>query len=237
MHRLDGIDAGPDEADGMTITVSARAAGGVSLPRQAALGVAAVAGFLLVRGAVATDMGAGGRAVGNTRAVEGLGLGTPFAGDGPVGDFLQWVYGYGHWLVAVAVLVWLARRHPAVYYRVRDAMLLTAAGALFVFVVFPVVPPGPEPAAFASLPSLHAAVDALLALAIAAAARRRWVRAAGVGLAAGLAAAVVLTGHHHAVDVLAGVALAGAAWLFLRARHRPAAALRGYAGWDALDLH
>jgi membrane-associated phospholipid phosphatase len=52
-----------------------------------------------------------------------------------------------------------------------------------------------------------------------------------------MTASVVLTGHHYLIDVLAGAALTGACWLYLRARRRThRVALRGYAGWDGLDL-
>ncbi|MER7003305.1 phosphatase PAP2 family protein [Dactylosporangium sp. NPDC000555] len=213
----------------------------VSLARQAGIGLAAVVGYLLVRGAVGVD---DGRALDNARAVAGLerSAGLPredwlrerLAANSFVTGVFEWLYTYGHWLVAGAVLVWLARRHPEIYYRARDAMLLTAAAALFVFVVFPVAPPGPA-GEFASLPSLHAGWDLVVGLAVAAAAGRAWARAAGAGLAALMAASVVLTGHHYLVDVLAGAAITGACWLYLRARRRPAA-LRGYAGWDGLDL-
>ncbi|HTJ33357.1 MAG TPA: phosphatase PAP2 family protein [Dactylosporangium sp.] len=247
MHRLDGIDAGNDKAERMTITWEAPKAvntlpAPVSLARQAGIGLAALLGYLLVRDAAGA---ADARAQSNARAVEGLErsagllreewLRERAAGSALLSGALEWVYTYGHWLAAAAVLVWLARRHPAVYYRARDTMLLVAAGALFVFVVFPVAPPS-DGGAFAALPSLHAGWDVVVGLAIAAAARRAWVRSAGVGLAAAMAASVVLTGHHHLLDVLAGAALTAACWLYLRARRRPAA-LRGYAGWDGLELH
>ncbi|MGI5236884.1 phosphatase PAP2 family protein [Dactylosporangium sp. CA-139066] len=189
---------------------------------------------------MATD----GRALGNAHAVEDLERSTGLLREdwlrehattnAFVADALEWVYAYGPWIAAGTVLVWLARRHPALYYRARDAMLLTAAAALFVFVLFPVAPPdGAE--AFAALPSLQAGWAVVAGLGIAAAGRRARARVAGAALALTLAAPVVLTGHHYVADALAGAALTAGAWLFIRAR-RPAV-LRGYAGWDGLELH
>ncbi|MEU7866266.1 phosphatase PAP2 family protein [Dactylosporangium sp. NPDC049140] len=219
----------------MSITVGAPR-GEVSLGRQAGIGLGAAVAYLLVRGAVsATD----GRAQSNADAVarlEGsLGLREFVTTNAFVADASEWLYTWGHWLAAAAMLVWLARRQPALYYRARDTMLLTAGVAVFVFVVFPVAPPDLG-GGLASLPSLDAGWDVVLGLSVAAAAGRAWVRAAGAGLAALMAWSVELTGHHYLLDVLAGAALAGGAWLFVRARRRPQR-LRGYAGWDGLDLH
>ncbi|WP_432829945.1 phosphatase PAP2 family protein [Dactylosporangium sp. CA-092794] len=242
MHRLDGSAAGIDEAEPMTITCEAPAAR-VPLARQALVGLGAVTGYLLVRGAVeAADT----RALDHARDVAGLersaGLGGAVAAlrDGvsarpAVASAFEWLYTYGHWVAAGAVLVWLARRHAGLYYVARDALLVSAAAALIVLLVYPVTPPDAG-SDFAALPSLRAGSDLIIALAIGAAARGVWARLAGTGLAALLAASVVLTGHHYVVDALAGAGLAGAAWLYLTVRRRPAA-LRGYAGWDGLDLH
>ncbi|WP_432978041.1 phosphatase PAP2 family protein [Dactylosporangium sp. CA-233914] len=221
----------------MTITWE-RPGGAVSLGRQAGIGLGAAAAYLIVRGAVsATD----GRAQDNARAVAGLertlGLAAPHVDNAFVTGVCQWLYTWGHWLAAAAVLVWLARRHPALYYRARDTLLLCAGAALFVFVVFPVAPPdlGDSPA-LAALPSLDAGWDVILGLAIAAAARGVWVRVAGVGAAALMAGSVIVTGHHYVLDVLAGSGVALVGWLYVRARRRPRS-LRGYAGWDGLNLH
>ncbi|MFI5911453.1 phosphatase PAP2 family protein [Dactylosporangium sp. NPDC051541] len=217
----------------MSITAEA-ARGEVSLGRQAALGLGAAVAYLTVRGAVsAVD----GRAQANADAVarleRSLGLrefvAPSLAGAG------EWLYTWGHWLLMVALLVWLARRAPALYYRARDTMLVTAGVALFAFVVYPVAPPDLS-GGLASLPSLDAAWDVVLGLTIVAVVDRVWMRVAGAGLAALLLWSVVLTGHHYLLDVLAGAGLALVAWLFVRSRRRPQR-LRGYAGWDGLDLH
>ncbi|WP_433209597.1 phosphatase PAP2 family protein [Dactylosporangium sp. CS-047395] len=219
----------------MSITVGAPR-GEVSLGRQAGIGLGAAVAYLTVRGAVsAMD----GRAQANADAVAGfertLGLREFVATNQVLAGAAEWLYTWGHWLAAAALLVWLARRHPALYYRARDTMLLTAGVALFAFVVYPVAPPD-QGGGLASLPSLDAGWDVVLGLAVAAAARPVWLRVAGAGLAALMAWSVVLTGHHYPLDVLAGAALAGAAWLVVLVRRRPKA-LRGYAGWDGLDLH
>nr|BFE65792.1 hypothetical protein GCM10020063_103180 [Dactylosporangium thailandense] len=51
------------------------------------------------------------------------------------------------------------------------------------------------------------------------------------------AMAMVLTGHNRLLDVVAGAVLAGPVWFLVRGRRRRSRRLRGYAGWDGLDLH
>lgn len=233
-------------SSGGTSSGGTSSGGTLSLARQAGIGLAAAGAYLLARGAVVAD---GGRALDNARAVAGLEraagldheawLRARLGAGGALTGLGEWLYSYGHWVVAVATLMWLARRHPVLYRRTRDAMLVSAAVALFVFVVYPVAPPDlpgdPAGGAYAALPSLQAGWDLLAGLAFAVAARHAAAKAAGVVLAAVMAASVVLAGGHRLVDAVAGAALTGACWLYLWARRRPAP-LRGYAGWDGLDL-
>lgn len=60
------------------------------------------------------------------------------------------------------------------------------------------------------------------------------VKLAAIG--AVTAMTMVLTGHNRLLDVVAGAVLAGPVWLLLRGRRRRSRRLRGYAGWDGLDL-
>ena len=142
----------------------------------------------------------------------------------------NWVYIWGHWPLIVATLCWLALRHPRSYLRTRNAMLLSGAVGLVIFGAFPVSPPRLfdaglvdtvtefsrsyrvlQPPAFvnqyAAMPSLHVGWDALIGIAIAGQARRRWVRVLGALLPVAMTAAVILTANHYVLDVVAGLAL------------------------------
>ncbi len=143
----------------------------------------------------------------------------------------NWVYIYGHWPVIVPTLVWLAARHRDRFVRLRDAMMISGGIGLFIFALYPVAPPRLaalgivdtvseqslayrvlQPPAFvnqyAAMPSLHAGWDLLVGLAIAGAAGSLWLRVAGYLLPVLMVAAVILTGNHYLVDVVAGLALA-----------------------------
>ncbi len=143
----------------------------------------------------------------------------------------NWVYIYGHWPVIVPTLVWLAVRHRDRFVRLRDAMMISGGIGLFIFALYPVAPPRLaalgivdtvseqslayrvlQPPAFvnqyAAMPSLHAGWDLLVGLAIAGAAGSLWLRVAGYLLPVLMVAAVILTGNHYLVDVVAGLALA-----------------------------
>jgi membrane-associated phospholipid phosphatase len=142
----------------------------------------------------------------------------------------NWEYVWGHWPLIIATLCWLAIKHPGTYRFTRNTMLLSGAVGLVVFAAFPVTPPrlfDPElvdtvteysrsyrvlqPPAFvnqyAAMPSLHVGWDALIGIALAGHARRRWVRWMGALLPAAMVFAVVLTANHYVLDVIAGLAL------------------------------
>lgn len=143
----------------------------------------------------------------------------------------NWVYIYGHWPVIVSTLVWLAVRHRERFVRLRDAMMISGGIGLVIFGLYPVAPPrlaalgivdtvSEESLAYrvlqppefvnqyAAMPSLHAGWDLLVGLAIAGAAGSVWLRLAGYLLPVSMVAAVILTGNHYLVDVVAGLALA-----------------------------
>ena len=143
----------------------------------------------------------------------------------------NWVYVYGHWPVIIVTMVWLALQHRNVYRQLRDAMMISGMVGLVIFALYPVSPPRLagldlvdtitensrayrvlQPPAFvnqyAAMPSLHAGWDLLVGLAIAAASTHAWLRWAGRTLPLLMAVAVVLTGNHYVLDVVAGLALA-----------------------------
>jgi membrane-associated phospholipid phosphatase len=161
-------------------------------------------------------------------------------GLGLVTRLLDWIYIYGHWPVIAVVLSWLLARHRDVFRRTRNTMLLSGSIGIVVFATFPVAPPrlltglvdtvaesSPayrllQPAIFtnqyAAMPSLHVGWDLVMGLAVWTAGRRLWLRIAAVAMPAAMTAAVVLTANHYLLDVVAGVALAGGAWLIVRPR-------------------
>lgn len=254
----------------MTITWEKPALQRVGLGRQVGIVTAAVAAYFGVRGATeaATD-----RALANAATVvdfersAGLfhesWLQSTFAGTPAVATFFNWIYIWGHWPVIVVTLIWLARTNPEIYFRTRNAMLVSGAIGLLVFTLFPLAPPRLaelgmtdtvtqssdayrvlQPTMFtnqyAAMPSLHVGWDLLIGLAILAAARGPLLRAFGATMPVLMVAAVVLTANHYIVDAIAGAALTATCWWFMRNRQedRPRQPSRpgGYAGWDGLRL-
>jgi membrane-associated phospholipid phosphatase len=160
----------------------------------------------------------------------------------------NWIYIWGHWPVIAATLLWLVLRHPQQYRRTRNAMAVSGAIGMVVFVLYPVAPPRLvdlglldtvsmhseayrvlQPPAFtnlyAAMPSLHVGWNLLMGVAIATTARHWLPRVVGHALPWLMVAAVVLTANHYLVDVVAGAAvaltgLAVARWLESRGRRR-----------------
>ena len=142
----------------------------------------------------------------------------------------NWIYIWGHWPVIIATMVWLAVRHTAVFLRLRDAMLISGAVGLLIFVTYPVAPPRLldiglvdtvtqesqsyrvlQPPAFvnqyAAMPSLHSGWDLLVGIAIVTAASSVALKAVGYAMPVLMALAVVVTANHYVLDVVAGIAL------------------------------
>jgi PAP2 superfamily len=237
-----GLAARPVQASRPTITAVA-ARPGVSLARQVAVVLGAVTAYFLVRGATEGSVSQAVRNAGHVLSFErvfGLdvegSLQSAVAGWPGVTTVVNWIYIYGHWPAIAVTLVWLARRHPLVYYRTRNAMLVSGAVGLVVFVTFPVAPPRLaglgmidtvtegsqayrvlQPAMFtnqyAAVPSLHVGWDLLIGLAIFVAARHTLVRAIGVAMPVAMFTATVLTANHYIVDGVAGAALTTTCWV------------------------
>lgn len=224
----------------------------IRLIHQIAIVAAAIAAYFLVRGATEADYA---QAIHNARwlidveRILGIyhepALQSSLASSQVVTTVMNWVYIWGHWPVIVVVLLWLARRHPAIYLRTRDAMLVSGAVGLVAFVAFPVAPPRLadigmidtvtagsdayrvlQPAMFtnqfAAMPSLHVGSDLLIGLAVLAAARRPLLRTLGVLMPVAMSVAVVLTANHYLLDAVVGAALTLACWRSLRSRGTPA---------------
>lgn len=55
--------------------------------------------------------------------------------------FMNWVYIWGHWPAIAAILLWLHRSDHAAYQMLRNAMFLSGAIGLVIFLLHPVAPP------------------------------------------------------------------------------------------------
>jgi membrane-associated phospholipid phosphatase len=143
----------------------------------------------------------------------------------------NWIYIWGHWPVLIATMVWLVWRHRPAFHRLRDAMLVSGGLGMIVFVRFPVAPPRLmgssyidtitesssayrylQPPAFvnqyAAMPSLHVGWDLLAGMAIFSATSYLALRVVACVMPALMAWAVIATGNHYVLDVVAGVILA-----------------------------
>ena len=146
-------------------------------------------------------------------------------------NVLNWIYIWGHWPVIAVVLLWLLRRHPRQYVVLRNALVISGAIGVVVFVLYPVAPPRLaglgfvdsvsershayrvlQPPAFvnqyAAIPSLHVGWDLLMGLTLVRYGRSLVVRVVGVLLPLAMVAAVVLTANHYVIDAVIGAAVA-----------------------------
>jgi len=142
----------------------------------------------------------------------------------------NWIYIWGHWPVIVATMLWLLRRHRDIFLRLRDAMVISGAFGVVIFMAYPVAPPrlaglGLEdtvaershayrvlqPPAFvnqyAAMPSLHVGWDLLVGISIVAAASTVVMRVIGCTLPVLMALAVVVTANHYILDAVVGVVI------------------------------
>ncbi len=154
---------------------------------------------------------------------------------------VNWIYIWGHWPVIAATLVWLYRTRPLDYLLLRNALFLSGAIGLVIFVTYPVAPPRLLPSGYvdtvtelstsyrvlqppslvnkyAALPSLHVGWNLLIGLAVYRTNANRLAKVFCVVSPVAMVAAVVLTGNHYVIDAILGavVALTGLAlalWL------------------------
>jgi membrane-associated phospholipid phosphatase len=166
--------------------------------------------------------------VGVERAVQG-------AFDNPVSIWLlSNVYLAAQLAVLPASLVFLYRKAPAIYVRLRDTVLATWLLALPIYALFPTAPPrlagiGMEDTVsaqagvaltghstvfynpIAAVPSLHCGFAFAIGIALYAALRNPIAKAAALAWGPLVSLSVVATGNHYVFDIAAGcvVALAG----------------------------
>jgi len=169
----------------------------------------------------------------------------PLAASEHLETVANWIYIWGHWPVLIGTLVWLLWRHRPQFLRLRDAMLVSGGLGILVFVTYPMAPPRLvglgyadtvtessrsyrylQPPAFvnqyAAMPSLHVGWDLLAGVAIFTAATYLAVRIAACVMPVLMAWAVIATGNHYVLDVVAGISLVlvGYAASLLLERHR-----------------
>ncbi len=148
----------------------------------------------------------------------------------------NWVYIWGHWPVIGMTLIWLYRQHRDSYTLLRNAMFISGAIGLAIFISFPVAPPRLMPTGFvdtvtdlsnsyrvlqppslinkyAAVPSLHVGWNLLVGILIFRTSRSRAARLFALAGPAFMTSAVILTANHYIVDAVAGsvVALIGLA--------------------------
>ncbi len=156
---------------------------------------------------------------------------------------VNWVYIWGHWPVIAAVLLWLFTTRRPEYRLLRNAMFISGAVGVVIFITYPVAPPRLLGAPFidtvtqhsesyrvlqppglvnkfAAMPSLHAGWNLLVGVSVWRATRHHVLRILAALSPIAMAAAVVFTANHYVVDAMAGfaVALVGLAgsWLLTR---------------------
>jgi hypothetical protein len=148
-------------------------------------------------------------------------------------------YASFHLYLTAGVLIWLYRRRRAAYRLASTVWMTTTFLALVGFYLVPTAPPrlmagqgfvdimrqtsswgwwptSGAPAAtsisnqFAAMPSLHCAWAAWCGIVVFVLVRRTWVRVLAVGYPLMTFLAVMATGNHYLLDVVAGVGLLGA---------------------------
>jgi membrane-associated phospholipid phosphatase len=169
---------------------------------------------------------------------------------GVVMTLLSNVYLAAQLAVVPGALLWLYRRAPAIYPRLRNTVLATWLLAIPIYAAFPVAPPrlagigmsdsvsGQAAVALtghstmfynplAAVPSLHCGFALAVSVALAAAARRRVTRALALLWCPTVCLAVVATGNHYLFDIAAGLLVTVAGYVLgslparLRGARRP----------------
>jgi hypothetical protein len=165
------------------------------------------------------------------------------AGHHTLGLLLSDYYDNAHFVVTLGLLGWLWYRRADIYRPLRNVLVTINVLGLAVFWLYPTAPPrllagggfddvvastgalggwhtGPLAAAanqFAAMPSLHMAWAVWCSVVLWSLSRHTWVRAVAVFYPCVTCLAVLATGNHYLLDVLAGVATAGLALLLVRA--------------------
>jgi len=162
---------------------------------------------------------------------------------------VEWSYWIAQFAVVPAAVVWAYTCRRDAYPRLRNAILLTNAAALLGYLTFPTAPPRMLPRdgfvdvlarskllsqttglvklfanPYAAMPSVHAADAVVVGVLLAAAVRRRALRALLLLWPLWVAFVLVASANHYWLDIAAGsfLALAGVALSWAEARRRGA---------------
>ncbi len=163
-------------------------------------------------------------------------------------------YDNAHFIVTLGLLGWLWWRRADIYRPLRNTLVLANLLAFIVFWRFPVAPPrmlhgfvdvvasthalgswhtgalASQANQLAAMPSLHMAWAGWCALVIWQLTSNRWLRAAGIAHVCVTAFAVLSTGNHYVLDVLAGLLTLGLSWLLVAGAERLRGRRRGGVG-------
>jgi membrane-associated phospholipid phosphatase len=167
-------------------------------------------------------------------------------------DIANAIYMYGHWPVLILGGILLFNTSRGVYFQLRNACLVSGAIGLVIFAVFPVAPPRladlglldtitvHDPGyrdvlppslvnEYAAMPSFHAGWNVLMGIFLWRASRFFLLRAFAVVMPAAMIFAVLATGNHFVLDVVAGVGIALAALLIVEhfERRRASSTVKG----------
>ncbi len=185
------------------------------------------------------------------------GLNSWLAGHLVLGRWVGDYYDVAHFVVTIAVLVWVWWRHPGHYRPLRNALLGINVVGFAVYWAYPVAPPrlldgrgfvdviavthaigawssgalASQANQYAAMPSLHVAWALWCTLAVWSIRKDRPARAAAAGYVAFTSLAVMATANHYFLDVVAGAATAAIAaappLVFAYRAGRPPADARG----------
>jgi hypothetical protein len=152
-------------------------------------------------------------------------------------------YGSAHFVVTIALLLYLFFRQRERYRLWRNTLAFTTALALIGFAFFPLMPPRLLPASYhfvdtlktvgglwsfesgpvsavsnqyAAMPSLHVAWSLWCALVAAPAIRNRWARAAVFLYPLATVFCIVVTANHYVLDAIGGAACLAAGYVLAR---------------------
>ncbi|GAB2716385.1 phosphatase PAP2 family protein [Kitasatospora kifunensis] len=154
---------------------------------------------------------------------------------------MNYYYATLHFIITIAVLVWLYRCHPGRYAAARTVLSITSGIALLGFYFFPLAPPrlagygfidtvtvhhtwgslasGAAASAtnqFAAMPSMHIGWSTWCGLAVFFLAERKWVRALGLLYPLFTLTVIISTANHYWMDAAGGLLCLGIGFLGAR---------------------
>lgn len=148
-------------------------------------------------------------------------------------QIMDYYYATMHFIVTIAVMVWLFAKRPHIYRGARTALFVTTLTGLLGFYLYPLAPPrllpqygyidtlekfhtwgslaDPKVAEhsnqFAAMPSLHIGWSLWCGIAIFICAQRAWVRWLGVAYPVVTLVVIVGTANHFIIDAAGGIAV------------------------------